>query len=139
LDVAAARETGIIQSYLQPIDRKIPMIATDDVGRTAAELMQEEWSGVRVVELEAMERVSPSAIAQAFAKTLGHDVTVRAVPRTAWEEIFRAQGMKNPLPRMQMVDGFNEGWIDFSDKGSGARKGRIGIEAAIAALTSKQR
>jgi uncharacterized protein YbjT (DUF2867 family) len=139
LDVAAARETGVIQSYLQPVDRKIPMIATDDVGRTAAELMQEQWSAVRVVELEAMERVSPNEIARAFAKALGRNVTVRAVPRTSWEEIFRAEGMKNPRPRMQMVDGFNEGWIDFSDKGSGARKGRIGIDAAIAALTAKER
>jgi hypothetical protein len=22
--------------------------------------------------------------------------------------------MRNPLPRMQMLDGFNEGWIDFA-------------------------
>jgi hypothetical protein len=29
-----------------------------------------------------------------------------------WEEVFRAQGMKNPTPRIQMIEGFNEGWIE---------------------------
>src|ERR1700733_9445253 len=38
LDIASARE-GNIQSYLQPLDRPVPMIATDDVGRTAAALL----------------------------------------------------------------------------------------------------
>jgi NAD(P)H dehydrogenase (quinone) len=35
------------------------------------------------------------------------------VPRDSWEPLFRAKGMKNPGPRMQMLDGFNEGWIEF--------------------------
>ncbi len=136
-DVAPARETGVIQSYLQPLDRPVPMIATDDVGRTAAELLRENWIGVRVVELEAAERVSPNAIASAFAKTLQRPVQAEIVPRADWEGIFTGQGMKNPAPRMQMLDGFNEGWIDFADRGVKARKGRISIEQAIAALVAK--
>jgi hypothetical protein len=58
------------------------------------------------------------------------------VPRNEWEAIFRRQGMVNPLPRMQMIDGFNEGWIDFRDKGAGARKSRVSIDEVIAALVS---
>src|SRR5271163_4641460 len=50
------------------------------------------------------------------------------------ESVFRAQGMKNPTPRMQMIDGFNAGWIDFSDRGAHARKGSIDINQAIATL-----
>ena len=30
--------------------------------------------------------------------------------------------VKNPLPRIRMVDGFNEGWIDFESGQSGSRK-----------------
>jgi NAD(P)H dehydrogenase (quinone) len=51
-DVASARETGVIHSFLQPTDRALPMVAAEDVGRTAAELVQAEWMGVRAVELE---------------------------------------------------------------------------------------
>jgi uncharacterized protein YbjT (DUF2867 family) len=53
-DIASARQRNI-QSYLQPLDRPIPMIATDDVGRTAAALLQEHWEGRRVVELEGAD------------------------------------------------------------------------------------
>jgi uncharacterized protein YbjT (DUF2867 family) len=137
-DLASAREGGVIRSYLQPLDHAVPMIATEDVGRTAADLLRENWVGHRVVELQAAERVTPNAIASAFAGALGRSVRAEVVPRVSWEKIFRGQGMRNPLPRMQMVDGFNEGWIDFPNCGAGARKGWIDVESAIAALVRKE-
>ena len=50
-DVAPAREPGVIPSFLQPLDKPVPMVATADIGRVAAGLLQENWSGRRVVEL----------------------------------------------------------------------------------------
>jgi uncharacterized protein YbjT (DUF2867 family) len=135
-DIAAAK-TGIIQSYLQPLDRAFPMVSSDDVGRVAAALLQERWEGKRVVELEGPQRVSPNALAAAFGRILGAPVRAEAVPRDQWEPIFRAQGMTNPTPRMQMLDGFNAGWIDFADRGAHARKGSIGIDQAIATLIQR--
>ena len=135
-DIASAKE-GSIQSYLQPLDRPIPMIATDDVGRTAAALLQEHWEGRRVVELEGPRRVSPNALADAFAKVLAQPVRAEAVPHDRWESIFRSQGMKNPTLRMQMIDGFNAGWIDFPNRGANARKGSIGIEQAVATMIQR--
>jgi uncharacterized protein YbjT (DUF2867 family) len=137
-DVASASESGVIRSYLQPLDHAVPMVAAEDVGRTAAALLQEDWAGHRVVELQG-ERVTPNAIASAFAKALGRSVRAEAVPRARWEEIFRSEGMRNPLPRMQMMDGFNEGWIDFPNCGAGARPGRIDVEGAVAALVRTNR
>ena len=135
-DLASARDHGVIESYLQPLDRAVPMIATADIGSTIADLLQQDRRGVRVVEIESAVRVSPTAIAAAFSKALGKPVKAEAVPRENWEAIFRAQGMRNPLPRMQMIDGFNEGWIDFADKGAHARKGSVSIDTAIAALVN---
>ena len=137
-DITSAK-TGLIQSYLQPLDRAFPMISSDDVGRAAAALLQERWEGKRVVELEGAQRISPNAVAAAFAKALGHPVRSEVVPRDRWESVFRVQGMKNPTPRMQMIDGFNAGWIDFPDHGAHARKGSIGIDQAIATLTQRER
>jgi uncharacterized protein YbjT (DUF2867 family) len=136
-DIASARN-GLIQSYLQPLDRAIPMVSSDDVGRTAAVLLQERWEGKRVVELEGEQRVSPNALAAAFAKVLGTPVRAEVVARDRWEPIFRGQGMKNPAPRMQMIDGFNTGWIDFADRGAHARKGSISIDQAIATLLQRE-
>jgi uncharacterized protein YbjT (DUF2867 family) len=112
-DVAPARDTGIVPSFLQPVERSIPMVATDDIGRFAAGLLQEDWTGRRIVELEGPRRVTPNDIAATFANILGQPVRMEAVPRGQWRDLFLAQGMQNPDPRIQMLDGFNQGWISF--------------------------
>ena len=71
--------TGVITSYLQPLDWALPMVATDDVGRAAAEL--EDWQGRRVAEVEGPARVSPNDLAEAFTKALGRPVSIKAAPR----------------------------------------------------------
>jgi len=51
--VASACETGLIHSFLQPMDKAFPMVAAKDVGRVAADLIQEEWTCRRVMRLRA--------------------------------------------------------------------------------------
>jgi uncharacterized protein YbjT (DUF2867 family) len=133
-DVPSARDEGVLRSFLQPADKAFPMVATQDVGRVAAALLCETWSGTRVVELEGPARVSPNDLAHAFAKAFGHPVEVEIVPRESWEQIFRSQGARNPLPRIRMLDGFNEGWIAFHDNGRSAIKGTTTLESVIAEL-----
>jgi uncharacterized protein YbjT (DUF2867 family) len=133
-DVPSARDGGVIQSFLQPLDRAIPMVATADVGRTAAQLLQEVWQGRRVVELEGPHRVSPDDIAAAFSRILGRPVRAEAVARETWGTLFKGQGMKDPMPRIQMLDGFNEGWIDFEGRGKDVVKGRVELAAVIRQL-----
>jgi NAD(P)H dehydrogenase (quinone) len=135
-DVSSARDAGLIYSFLQPADRPFPMVSTQDVGRVAAALIQEEWSGHCVVELEGPHRVSPNDLAAAFANALGRPVRVEIVPRDSWEGLFHSQGMKNPMPRIRMLDGFNEGWIEFRDHGRHALKGKIDAGTAIATLVA---
>src|SRR6202040_4294150 len=70
-DVAPARENGVISSFLQPLSKPVPMVATADVGRVAAQLLQETWTGRRVIELEGPTRVTPNQIAATFAEMFG--------------------------------------------------------------------
>ena len=135
-DVASARDEGVVRSFLQPAEKAFPMIATRDVGRLAADLLRQPWNGTRVVELEGPVRVSANDLAQTFAVVLGRPVRVDIVSRETWEGLFRAQGMKNPLPRIRMLDGFNEGWIEFSDQGRSAVKGDTPLLDVITALVA---
>ncbi|HEY2082180.1 MAG TPA: NmrA family NAD(P)-binding protein [Verrucomicrobiae bacterium] len=133
-DVAPARERGVIPSFLQPLDKPVPMVATEDIGRTAARLLQETWTGRRIVELEGPKRVTPNDIAAAFGKLLGRVVRMETVPRESWEALFKSQGMKNPAPRIRMLDGFNEGWIEFERGEAGSQKGSVAIGTVLKAL-----
>jgi len=136
-DVDSARNEGIVRSFLQPLDRAIPMIATDDIGELAAKLMQERWPGVRIVELEGPRRTSPDDIAAAFAQVLGKPVRAQAVPRDTWEALFVSQGMTHPTPRIQMLDGFNEGWIDFEGQREHIVKGTTPLVDVIRKLVAR--
>lgn len=133
-DVASARDDGLIASFLQPLDRAIPMVATADVGRIAAQLLQDTWTGLRVVELEGPQRISPNDAGRAFADALGTPVSVQAVPRETWGALFSAQGMKEPMPRIQMLDGFNEGWIDFEGPRDSILKGQVTLADVVRGL-----
>src|SRR5438445_8857741 len=97
-DVASARQTGVIASFLQPLNKPVPMVATADVGRVAAELLQQNWTGRRVVELEGPSRFAPRDVAAAFGKILGHAVRIEAIPRETWNGLFESQGMRHPIP-----------------------------------------
>jgi uncharacterized protein YbjT (DUF2867 family) len=134
-DVEAARK-GVILSFLQPFDHRIPMVAAGDIARTAAELLNETWTGVRVIELEGPRRYSANDIAAGFSAALERPVRTEAVPHDQWETLFRSQGMENPMPRIRMIDGFNEGWIDFESGEANSRKERTTLEAVLRSLVT---
>jgi hypothetical protein len=46
--------------------------------------------------------------------------------------------MKNPIPRIRMLDGFNEGWIDFDGGEAGSQKGSVALESTLKALLEEK-
>ena len=133
-DIEPARETGVLSSFLQPLDRPVPMVATADVGRVAAELLQQTWQGSRVVELEGPDRISQQRLAAELSAALGRPVRAEAVPRETWGALFASQGMRDPIPRIQMLDGFNEGWIAFEETHGPVLKGKVPLADVVRSL-----
>jgi len=136
-DVAEARDQGVLSSFLQPLDKAMPMVATADVGRVAAELLLQDWIGKRIVELEGPKWVTQNGIAAELSKALHRPVRAEAVPRENWGAIFRAQGMRDPIPRIQMLDGFNEGWIKFEGGDAALVKGKVSLAEVIRQLVGE--
>jgi len=137
-DVAPARETGVVPSFLQPLDKPVPMVAAADIGKLAAELLQEKCEGHRVIELEGPTRVTPNQVATTLAKLLGKPVRMEVVPRNSWDALFRSQGVKNPVPRIRMLDGFNGSWIEFERGKSGSQKGSTSLEAVLKSVIEEE-
>ncbi|MBB3451772.1 uncharacterized protein YbjT (DUF2867 family) [Rhizobium sp. BK313] len=116
-DIAPARETGEMASYLAPLDKPYSMIATADIGAIAARTMAESWTGRRVIEIEGPKRYTQAEIATLIGQAVGRPVVAKPVPRAEWEELFRAQGAAWPEPRIEMIESFNSDWIDFEPAG----------------------
>jgi uncharacterized protein YbjT (DUF2867 family) len=135
-DVPAARQ-GRIESYLQPLDHSIDMVAVDDIGRVTVELLGDTWDSLRIVELRGPAKVSGRDIADAFSRALGRTIEVSIVPRDGWEVRFRSQGMKNPEARIAMLDGFNQGWIVFQGDGAEQRTGSSSLDDVVGALVAR--
>ncbi|EDZ99226.1 NmrA family protein [Burkholderia sp. H160] len=114
-DIASARDAGVMPSFLQPLDSAYPMVATADIGRVVAQALTQSWQGRRVIEIEGPQRYTQHEIAALLGDALGRPVEARTVPRDQWEALFQAQGTEWPAPRIEMLDGFNSGWIDFEE------------------------
>ncbi len=56
------------------------------------------------------------------------------MPRETWETLFRTQGMRNPLPRIQMLDGFNAGWLTFEHR---PLQGEVGLDTVLRGLIER--
>jgi uncharacterized protein YbjT (DUF2867 family) len=104
---------GTLPIFYAPTDRKLPMVATEDIGAEVATLLTSQWTGKRVIELGSM--VSADELAAAIGAVLGRDVKAQAVPREAWAATLEHMG----LPRgstwayEEMIEGVNSGWIAF--------------------------
>jgi NAD(P)H dehydrogenase (quinone) len=136
-DVSTARDQGKIFSFLDPLDKPFPMVATADVGRIAAETLLESWTGKRFIEVAGPMRYSPREVAAAFAQVLDRYVEAVPVPRSEWVKTFVAQGTPadRTAYRVDMLDAFNSGWIDFGVSGTEHRQGSVPLEDVIRKVT----
>lgn len=122
----AAKTQGVLPSFYQPLDRKIPQVAAADIGRVAAFAMQEKTTGVEVKELAGFW-TSPEDTAAAFGKVLDKEVKAVPVPENQWTGILENHNSpKNARSMVEMFAGFNAGHIKFETENQIA--GRITIE-----------
>ena len=128
---------GSIDSCLQPLDHAIDMVSVLDIGRTAAELLQDLTTACRVVELAGPGRYSANDVATGFAKAFDRPVTTKAIPRSNWESLFRSQGMQHPAARIAMLDGFNADWIGFECGAIEHRVGTTSLDDVLLAIANR--
>ncbi len=107
------KSEGILPSFLQPLDKKIPQVSVEDIGRVAAEAMLENSEGVQIKELAGLP-YSPNDVAAAFSKALRKEVKAVAVPEERWIEALNTfASQRNAEAYYEMMQWVNSGSITF--------------------------
>jgi uncharacterized protein YbjT (DUF2867 family) len=132
-----AAQGGTLPIFYAPTDRKLPMIATEDIGAEIASLLTTEWAGKRIIELGSM--VSADDLAAALGKALGRDVKAQAIPRQAWAGALQQMGLPagGTWAFEEMVDGVNSGWIGLGVEGTERIEGTTSAKDVFAAAASQ--
>lgn len=126
------RQTGEFLSFYAPAERKVPFVATQDIGLAGAQVLQENWTGERVLEVDSLEGGSDlNEVASVFARVFGRDTKAVVLPEPAWQGALEAMGFPANRTELfkEMVRSFNSGWIHFGNAGTEKFHGPTTVEA----------
>ena len=132
---------GTLPIFYAPTDRKLPQVATKDLGLEVAKLLTTEWTGKRIIELGTM--VSPDELAAQLSEVLGRQVKAQAAPRETWSGALQHMGFsaESTWAYEEMIEGVNSGWIHFGVEGTERVEGRTtakDVFATAAAAAKKE-
>lgn len=139
--VQQAVRTGTLPTFLAPAQRRLPMVATVDVGRAAAALLQEEWTQTCAVTLSGPEDYSPQDVAAVVSAMIHKPVDVAVLPPADWPlALAGAHFSQAALAGFsEMTAGLNSSHIDFkSDARATHRAGTTALKQVVAAIAQSQ-
>lgn len=133
--VAAAARGGALPTFLQ-VDRAIPMVASADIGRAAADLLL-DGARPRVVELAGPEDLAPTDVAAALSALLGRPVEAIRHPPEAAVPAFVGLGFTEHIAELvaRMYAGYDAGTVAFEGQ---PVRGTTPIGDTMAALLAAQ-
>lgn len=134
--LGAARGDGVLPTLFTPIDKKIPMVATADIGRVAAEALLDGPRGQRVIELEGPERYAPTDIAAIVGEQLGRSITVTPVPAEVQVGMFLSFGMSQDVSELmaELNRGVENGKVAFAGGAAEHQRGKVSAREVLTAM-----
>ncbi|KKX34123.1 NmrA family NAD(P)-binding protein [Rhizobium sp. LC145] len=130
----AARAEGVLNTFF-PEDHRLPMVAPQDLGEAAADLMMEPAEQARLLHVEGPEHYCPADVAAAFAEVLGRPVRTVTTPREEWERAYRALGFSDAA--VKSYAGMTGLTLDAPMRpANGVRRGRMTLRDYVRGLVS---
>jgi uncharacterized protein YbjT (DUF2867 family) len=130
-----ALDKGELPTFLE-LDKPFPMIATQDIGTTAAKLLLEGGHGKSVVELHGPREYSQKDVAAALSKITGKTVTATHGPEEAMVPALTAAGLNAHWagPYKEMIHGMNTGHVAFEGGKARTAKGTTEVDVVLRRL-----
>ena len=138
--VGHAMRSGALPSFLAP--RPLPMVATVDVGETAAALLLKPTLGAGVVTLSGPRDYAPGDVAAIVSAMLGKHVDAVVLPETEWPGALAQAGFSRAALAgfAEMTRSLNSAHIDIqSDPGALALAGTTTLDRVIVELARRSR
>lgn len=131
--IANAHKTGKLHSFINPAELAIPMIATIDIAKLAADLLVSEWPGRRVIELEGPCKYSANDVAMVLSYHFKQDIGVFAIDENDYAAVYQSFGFTGEAATLmaEMNRGFNSGHIDFTEAGAEKAVGQTLLEDTL--------
>lgn len=128
-----ARSQGILPCLFDP-NRRIPMIATADIGRTAAQALLEPPSHKQIIELEALQESSYADAARILARLLGRPVEPVRVPEEGIVPTLVQSGFSEHMAGLfkEMAHGLDTGIMRFQGGEARHVRGPTTLESVMA-------
>ncbi len=113
--IGAVDSGSPLMSFVDPASKKIPMIATGDIGQLGAQLLQQNWIGHRVVELEGPCTYSVEDVATVLRYHLDKEVSVGLIEKAEYESAYSSFELSDKGAKLmaEMNRGFNSDHIVF--------------------------
>lgn len=140
-DFGSAVETvtteGVLPTFLEP-SRKVAMVSAVDIARIAVQFLCENWTGTRVVELEAPDDYSAADVAAAYAKATGRPVTAAVIPFDQRANTLAATGASLEVVNasVAMYDWINSAPV-MHEPGRELRRGTVTLTDIIEQIVSE--
>lgn len=130
----AAKGDGVLPQMLGDAGKAIPMVATRDIGETAAQALLGAPRGI--LELEGPARYAPNQVAAIVAELLGRDVRCLDVPFEAQEAQLTSFGFSAAVAALfrEMNEGIASGHVDFEGGAATHLEGTRSLKETLADL-----
>ncbi|WP_317215083.1 NmrA family NAD(P)-binding protein [Gluconobacter sp. GP1] len=89
--ISAAKATGVLQTLLPPT-QAFPMVAPEDVGSLAGQLLISDVEETGIHNIEGPESYTSSDVAAVLSRLVGRAVQVQVIPQERWYEAYRGNG-----------------------------------------------
>ena len=133
--LGTAVQSGVFHTFLT-LGRAIPMVATLDIGRTAAALLLESAAGIRVVDLAGPADLTPEQIAALVGELSGRDVQASFAPLEYVVPAMTAAGVGQNVAELlrEMIGGINTGIVALSGPPAELRRGTVTAREVLRGL-----
>ena len=136
--LGSASENGVLPSFI-PAGFRMPMIATRDIGKAAAEALLHPSRGVRILELSGPEDYTPEDIAAAISPLVGKKVQVAEAPLDAVVPTFTSFGISEHIASLyrEMLEAVIDGRVAWDGTGE-RRRGTTTASEVFANMMRQQ-